>query len=190
MTLGFHHYANSFVGGVLFYALLANDRIRFPQSAALVARIAPLIFVLAYPFLYFAIIRRDYSMAELAAPGAWQSYYDVVFPVAPLVVGAIVYGLLHPAESLLSRVVRIGLLHRIGEVSFGVYLVHIPMIVLFGSRYGYGAAAVLRLDRGDFRSGGRAFSSHREARHRLRAGAWALGSRSRQARRPIAAAGG
>jgi peptidoglycan/LPS O-acetylase OafA/YrhL len=74
----------------------------------------------------------------LAAPGAWQSYYDVVFPVAPLVVGGVAYGLLHPAESLLSRVMRIELLHRIGEVSFGVYLVHIPMIVLFGSRYGYG----------------------------------------------------
>ncbi len=140
MTLGFHHYANSFVGGVLFYALLANDRIRFPQSAALVARIAPLMFVLAYPFLYFAIIRRDFSMDELAAPGVWQSYYDVVFPVAPLVVGAIAYGLLHPAESLLSRVMRIGLLRRIGEVSFGVYLVHIPMIVLLGSLYGYGEA--------------------------------------------------
>ncbi len=138
MTLGFHHYANSFVGGVVFYVLLANDRIRFPQSGALAAWVAPLMFVLAYPFLYFALFRRDFSMAELAAPGAWQSYYDVVFPVAPLVVGGIAYGLLHPAESLLSRVMRIGLLHRIGEVSFGVYLVHIPMIVLFGSRYGYG----------------------------------------------------
>ena len=192
MTLGFHHYANSFVGGVLFYALLANGRIRFPQSAALAAWVAPLMFVLAYPFLYFAIIRRDYSMAELAAPGAWQSYYDVVFPVAPLVVGAIVYGLLHPAESLLSRVMRIGLLHRIRRSELRRLprphsddrFVRVQVWIW--------RSAVLRLDRGDFRSGGRAFSSHREARHRLRAGTWALGSRSRQgqARRPIAATGG
>ncbi|MGA8443574.1 MAG: acyltransferase [Roseiarcus sp.] len=50
MTLGFHHYANSFVGGVLLYALIANGRIRFPRSAAWVAAIAPLAFVLAMPF--------------------------------------------------------------------------------------------------------------------------------------------
>jgi peptidoglycan/LPS O-acetylase OafA/YrhL len=28
-------------------------------------------------------------------------------------------------------------LRKAGELSFGVYLVHIPTIVLFGSRYGY-----------------------------------------------------
>jgi peptidoglycan/LPS O-acetylase OafA/YrhL len=33
---------------------------------------------------------------------------------------------------------RIGLLRKTGELSFGVYLVHVPMIVLFGSRYGFG----------------------------------------------------
>ena len=99
MTLGFHHYANSFVGGVLLYALIANGRIRFPRSAAWVAGIAPLAFVLAMPFCRFALFRHDPWMAEMAAPGAWQSYYDAVFPFAPLVVGGIVYGLLHPSES-------------------------------------------------------------------------------------------
>ena len=46
-------------------------------------------------------------MAEMAAPGDWQSYYDAVFPFAPLVVGGIVYGLLHPVESILSRVMQL-----------------------------------------------------------------------------------
>ena len=138
MTLGFHHYANSFVGGVLLYTLIANGHIRFPRSAAWVAAIAPLAFVLAMPFCWFAFLRHDPWMAELAAPGAWQSYYDAIFPFAPLVVGGIVYGLLHPSESLLSRVMRVGLLRKAGELSFGVYLVHVPMIVLFGSRYGFG----------------------------------------------------
>jgi peptidoglycan/LPS O-acetylase OafA/YrhL len=136
MTLGFHHYANSFVGGVVLYALLANDRIPFPRSAAWVARVAPLMFILAYPFLYFTIFRRDFSMGWMAAPGAWQSYYDWVFPFAPLIVGGVVYGLLHPSDSLLSRVMRNGLLHRAGVLSFGVYLVHIPMVVLLESMNG------------------------------------------------------
>jgi peptidoglycan/LPS O-acetylase OafA/YrhL len=138
MTLGFHHYANSFVGGVLLYALLANDRIRFPCSAAWVAWVAPLLFLCAYPFLFFALFRRDASMAELARPGAWQSYYDAVFPFAPLVVGGLIYGLLHPSHSLLSRIMRSQVLRKTGELSFGVYLVHIPMILFFGSRIGYG----------------------------------------------------
>ena len=138
MTLGFHHYANAFVGGVLLYVLIANGRIRFPRRAAWVAETAPLVFVLAMPFCRFALFRRDPWMAEMAAPGAWQSYYDAVFPFAPLVVGGIVYGLLHPSESLLSRVMQGGLLRKTGELSFGVYLVHMPMMVLFGSRYGYG----------------------------------------------------
>jgi peptidoglycan/LPS O-acetylase OafA/YrhL len=138
MTLGFHHYANSFVGGVLLYALIANGRIRFASTAACIASVAPLAFLLATPFFQFALIRRDPSMAELAAPGAWQSYYDAVFPFAPLVVGGIVYGLLHPSESLLSRVMKVRFLRKTGEVSFGVYLLHVPMIILFGSRYGYG----------------------------------------------------
>jgi peptidoglycan/LPS O-acetylase OafA/YrhL len=138
MTLGFHHYANSFVGGVLFYALLANGRVRFPRSAAWVAGIAALAFLLAMPFFRFALIRHDPWMAEMAAPGAWQSYYDALFPFAPLVVGGIIYGLLHPSESLLSRVMQTGLLRKTGELSFGVYLVHIPIISLIGSRYGLG----------------------------------------------------
>ena len=138
MTLGFHHYANSFVGGVLFYALLTNNRIRFPRRGAWIARIAPLLFLCAFPFLYFALVRGDAWMAELARPGAWQSYYDAVFPVAPLVVGGIIYGLLHPSDSPLSRIMRTRVLRKIGELSFGVYLVHIPMIMFFGSRFGYG----------------------------------------------------
>ncbi len=138
MTLGFHHYANSFVGGVLLYALLANGRIRFPRSAAWVAGIAPLAFVLAMPFWRFALFRHDPWMAEMAAPGAWRSYYDAVFPFAPFVVGGIVYGFLHPSDSALSLAMRVGLLRKTGELSFGVYLVHVPIIVLFGSRYGFG----------------------------------------------------
>ncbi len=138
MTLGFHHYANSFVGGVLLYALLANGRIRFPRSAAWVAGIAPIAFVLAMPFWRFALFRHDPWMAEMAAPGAWQSYYDAVFPFAPLIVGGIVYGLLQPSNSVLSRVMRFAPLRKTGELSFGVYLVHMPMIVLIGSRFGHG----------------------------------------------------
>jgi peptidoglycan/LPS O-acetylase OafA/YrhL len=138
MTLGFHHYANSFVGGVLLYALLANDRIRFSRSGAWVAWVAPLLFLCAYPFVFFALFRRDASMAELARPGAWQSYYDVVFPFAPLVVGGLIYGLLHPSDSPLSWMMRTQALRKTGELSFGVYLVHIPMILFFGSRLGYG----------------------------------------------------
>jgi peptidoglycan/LPS O-acetylase OafA/YrhL len=138
MTLGFHHYANSFVGGVLFYALIANGRIRFPRSGAWVAGIAALAFLLAMPFFRFALLRHDPWMAEMAAPGAWQSYYDAMFPFAPLIVGGIIYGLLHPSESLLSRVMQAGLLRKTGELSFGVYLVHIPIISLIESRCGLG----------------------------------------------------
>jgi len=138
MTLGFHHYANSFVGGVLLYALIANGCIRFTPATAWVASVTPLAFLLATPFCQFALVRHDPLMAALAAPGAWQSYYDAIFPFAPLVVGGIVYGLLHPAQTLLSRVMEVALLRKTGELSFGVYLLHMPMIVLFGSRYGYG----------------------------------------------------
>ena len=53
-------------------------------------------------------------------------------------VGAVIYGLLHPSDSPLSRIMRTGPLRKAGELSFGVYLVHIPMIVFFGSRFGYG----------------------------------------------------
>ena len=138
MTLGFHHYANSFVGGALAYALLASGRIRFPRCGVWIAWIAPLVALCAYPFVYFTLFHGDASMAELARPGAWQSYYDVVFPFAPLVVGAVIYGLLHPSESPLSRILQTRVLQRAGELSFGVYLIHLPMIVFFGSRFGYG----------------------------------------------------
>ena len=80
MTLGFHHYANSFVGGVLLYALLANDRIPFPRSAAWVARVAPLMFILAYPFLYFAIFRRDFSMGGDGGAGRLAILLRLGFP--------------------------------------------------------------------------------------------------------------
>ena len=103
-----------------------------------VAWVAPLLFLCAYPFLFFALFRRDASMAELARRGAWQSYYDAVFPFAPLVVGGLIYGLLHPSDSPLSRIMRTRVLRKTGELSFGVYLVHIPMILFFGSRLGYG----------------------------------------------------
>ncbi len=140
MTLGFHHYANAFIGGVLLYALCANGHIRFPSSAAWVAAIAPLAFVLAMPFSWFALFRHDPWMAEMAAPGAWQSYYDVVFPFAPLIIGGIIYGLLHPSESLLSRIMQAAPLRKAGELSFGVYLAHMPIIILVLSRYGVGPA--------------------------------------------------
>src|SRR6202453_3807693 len=87
MTLGFHHYAHSLVGRGLFYARLANGRIRFPRCGGCLVWIAPIGFLCAYPFLYFALFRGGPSMAELARPGAWISYYDAVFPIAPLVVG-------------------------------------------------------------------------------------------------------
>ena len=138
MTLGFHHYANAFVGGVLFYALLTNGWIRFPRCGAWIAWVAPLLFLSAYPFIYFALFRGDASMVELARPGAWQSYYDAVFPIAPMVVGGVIYGLLHPSDSPLSRIMRTRFLRKTGELSFGVYLVHIPIIIFFGSRFGYG----------------------------------------------------
>jgi peptidoglycan/LPS O-acetylase OafA/YrhL len=77
-------------------------------------------------------------MAELSRPGAWQSYYDAVFPFAPLVVGGVIYALMHPSDSALSRILRARLLRKTGELSFGVYLVHIPMLMAFGSWVGYG----------------------------------------------------
>jgi peptidoglycan/LPS O-acetylase OafA/YrhL len=129
---------NAFIGGVLLYALCANGHIRFPPSAASVAAIAPLAFVLAMPFCWFALFRHDPWMAEMAAPGAWQSYYDAVFPFAPLIIGGIIYGLLHPSESLLSRIMQAAPLRKAGELSFGVYLAHMPIIILVLSRYGVG----------------------------------------------------
>jgi len=138
MTLGFHHYANSFVGGVLLYALLRNNHVAFPKAGAAIAYAAPAVFVMAAPFFYYAIFNRDFGMSELSDLAAWRSYYDNIFPFAPLVVGGLVYGLLHPSETFLSRIMRTRLLRRSGELSFGVYLLHIPMIDLIGSRYGYG----------------------------------------------------
>jgi len=138
MTLGFHHYANSFVGGVLLYALLRNNHVAFPKAGAAIAYATPAVFATAAPFFYYAIFRRDFGMSELSDLAAWRSYYDNIFPFAPLVVGGLVYGLLHPSETFLSRIMRTRLLRRSGELSFGVYLLHIPMIDLIGSRYGYG----------------------------------------------------
>ena len=138
MTLGFHHYANSFVGGVLLYALLRNDHVRFPGAARRMALLAPLILILAYPVFSCSVLHHDYFMMEMDAPVAWRSYYDHIFPYAPIVIGGIVYGLLHPADTALSRAMQMPFLRRMGEWSFGVYLIHIPMVVFFRSKFGAG----------------------------------------------------
>ena len=140
MTLGFHHYANSFVGGVLFYSLMHNRRLAFPKAGAAIAYAAAALFVIAVPFVRHAISGLDLRMSEFADTAVWRAYYDGVFPFAPFVVGGVVYGILHPG-TWLSRIMRAGVLRRIGELSFGVYLVHMPMIDLFGSRLGYGPPA-------------------------------------------------
>jgi peptidoglycan/LPS O-acetylase OafA/YrhL len=141
MTLGFHHYANSFIGGVLFYALMHNRRIVLPGAGAAIANAAPALFIIAVPFVHDAIFRRDLSMSELSDPAAWQAYYDGIFPFAPLLVGGVVYGILHPGETWLSRIMRFSLLRRVGELSFGLYLIHMPMIDLFVSTFGTGQPA-------------------------------------------------
>ncbi len=98
MTLGFHHYANTFVGGVLLYALLANGHIAFPRAGAAIAYGAPALFLLAYPFVSCTLFAGDFRMTELSDRAAWQAYYDLIFPFAPFLVGGIVYGLLHPSR--------------------------------------------------------------------------------------------
>ena len=70
MTLGFHHYANSFVGGVLFYALLTNGRIRFPRCGAWIAGVAPLLFISAYPFRLFRAIPQRRFNGRIGAAGS------------------------------------------------------------------------------------------------------------------------
>ena len=140
MTLGFHHYANSFVGGVLLYALLHNRRIVFAGGGAALGYAGLLLGGVAVPFVHDAVLRGDASMSEFADPAAWRAYYDGVFPFAPLIVGAVVYGILHPGNTWLSRVLRARVLRRTGELSFGVYLIHLPMIDLIGSRLGFATA--------------------------------------------------
>jgi peptidoglycan/LPS O-acetylase OafA/YrhL len=142
MTLGLHHYANSFVGGVLFYALMQNRRFAFPKAGAAIAYAGAALFAIAVPFVGHAIFARDWRMTEFADLAVWRAYYDGIFPFAPLVVGGIVYGILHPGETGLSRLMRAGSLRRSGELSFCVYLVHLPMIDLFGRRLGYGQPAL------------------------------------------------
>ncbi len=95
----------------------------------------------AVPFAHDAIFRRDPSMSEFSDPAAWRVYYNSIFPFAPLVIGGVFYGILHPDETWLSRMMRTDRLRRGGELSFGVYLLHMPMIDLFGSRFGYGQPA-------------------------------------------------
>jgi peptidoglycan/LPS O-acetylase OafA/YrhL len=138
MTFGFHHYANSFVGGVLLYALLCNNHLRFTRSMQGIAYIAPILLVLAYPIFYYSLVLHDYYMTELNAPMAWRSYYDHIFPFAPIVIGGVIYALLHPAETALSRSMQTPLLRRIGEWSFGVYLIHIPMVIVLRTKFGDG----------------------------------------------------
>ena len=140
MTLGFHQYANSFMGGVMLYALLHNRRIVFRDAGTAVAYAALGLFVIAVPFVHDAVFRLDPGMSDFSDPAVWRAYYDGVFPFFPFVVGGVVYGILHPG-TWLSRIMRAGVLRRIGELSFGVYLVHMPMIDLFGSRFGYGPPA-------------------------------------------------
>ena len=43
------------------------------SAGAWIAWVAPLLFISAYPSVYFALFRSDASMAELARPGAWRS---------------------------------------------------------------------------------------------------------------------
>ncbi len=138
MTLGFHHYANSFVGGVLLYALLHNRHVAFPRAGAAIAYLAPVAFLASYPFIHYAVIGRESDLMGLGNTSAWQAYYDRIFPFAPLMVGGIVYALLLPYETPLSVMLRARFLRGSGEASFGVYLAHIPMIDLIGSRFGYG----------------------------------------------------
>ena len=141
MTLGFHHYANTFLGGILLYALMHNRPLVFLRAGAAIACAAPALFMIAVPFVHDAIFRCDLSMSELSDPAAWQGYYDSIFPFAPLVIGGVVYGILHPGETWLSGIMRLSLLRRSGELSFGVYLVHMPMVDLFVSRFGTGRPA-------------------------------------------------
>jgi peptidoglycan/LPS O-acetylase OafA/YrhL len=138
ITLGFHHYANSFVGGVVLYALLHNGHIKFPRIAKGIAYLAPCLFFAAYPFFYFPIVRHDLWIAEFTDVNVWAAYYENLFPFAPLVVGGVIYGLLHPSETLLSRAMRIGFLRKFGEWSFGIYLVHVPMLAFINAKFGYG----------------------------------------------------
>ena len=189
MTLGFHHYANSFVGGALFYALLTSSQIRFPRCGAWIAWVAPLLFISAYPFVHFALFRSDASMAELARPGAWQSYYDAVFPIAPVVVVGVIYGLLHPSDSPLSRTHanasfakdrRIEL-RRLSCPYSDDRLLRFPLWLW--------PMAILRVDRRDFRRSGGAFGAGRKARNcfRARPGPMGSGGPQGQARSSIAA---
>ena len=138
MTLGFHHYANAFVGGVLFYALIANGRIRFPPSAAWIAALAPLAFVLALPFCWFTLFRHDPWMAEMARAGGMAV---VLRRRLPFRAAHHRRDHLRPSPSFgLTAVAHYAgrALRKTGELSFGVYLLHIPMITLIGSRYGVG----------------------------------------------------
>jgi peptidoglycan/LPS O-acetylase OafA/YrhL len=129
MTLGIHRYANSFVAGVLLYGLLKSGRIAFPDWAKAIALIAPCAFVAAYPFFW---------VTEFKTVADWVAYYDRVFPVAPIVVGGVIYGLLHPAETWLSKAMRTRFLLKLGEWSFGIYLIHIPMLAFVNAKFGYG----------------------------------------------------
>jgi peptidoglycan/LPS O-acetylase OafA/YrhL len=138
ITLGFHHYANSFVGGVVLYALVYNGHIQFPKSGKAFAYAAPCLFFAAYPFFYFPIVQHDFWIEEFKDVNVWAAYYKNLFPFAPLVVGGVIYGLLHPSETLLCKAMRIGFLRKFGEWSFGIYLVHIPMLAFINARFGYG----------------------------------------------------
>jgi peptidoglycan/LPS O-acetylase OafA/YrhL len=137
MTLDIHHLANCFVGGVLFFALLYNGRFTFGRLGAIVSPLALVAFLGGYPFVSSARVG-DYRMSALQDESAWRAHFDLVVPVAPLVVAGLVYGLLHSDRNLLAKAMRYKPLLKVGDLSFGIYLVHIPMLAWINRTYGYG----------------------------------------------------
>ena len=166
MTLGFHHYANSFVGGALFYALLTNSQIRFPRCGAWIAWVATAPVHLRLPVPPFrAVPQRRFNGRIGAARSVAVLSTTRSSPIAPVVVGGVIYGLLHPSDSPLSRIMRTRVLRKTGELSFGVYAgVHIPhdRLLRFPAT-DYGPWQFCALDRRDFRRSGRAFGAGRKA---------------------------
>jgi peptidoglycan/LPS O-acetylase OafA/YrhL len=137
MTLDIHHLANCFIGGVLFFALLYNGRFKFGRAGAIIGPLALVAFLGAYPFVSSALTG-DFHMSALQDESAWRAHFDVVFPLAPLIVAGIVYGLLHADRNLLAKAMRYKPLLKVGDLSFGIYLVHIPMLAWMNKTFGYG----------------------------------------------------
>ena len=138
MTLGFHWYANSFVGGVGLYAILRNLTVQLPARTPLYLSLAPLVFLLAHPFFYASVVPGDFKLQTLTDPGAWSRFYNHIYPWAPIIVAAMFVELLSPAESALSRFLRLPVLKKIGDVSFGAYLTHMPVLLIIKAHFGAG----------------------------------------------------